>query len=268
MNEGGKGGLAEASFGTLLAADEPAAVQVYRPGGRSRLLILCDHAGKIIPRRLGKLGLPDSEIERHIGWDIGIAGVVRGMADALDAVAIMQPYSRLVIDCNRFPGTATSIPTISENTEIPGNDRLAAEEIAARQAEIFAPYHAAIGAELDRRKKAGEHTMLVSMHSFTPVYKGVARPWHVGTLYNKHAWLAGIVFDLLSAEPGLVVGDNEPYAVAENFDYSIPVYGEQRNLPHAGIEIRQDLIGSDVGQREWAARMTKVFAEAEKRTHG
>src|SRR5581483_7929520 len=116
--------------GALLASDEPAPVQIYRPNGRSRLLILCDHSDKIIPKKLGRLGLPESEIERHIGWDIGIAGVVRGMADALDAKAIMQPYSRLVIDCNRFPGSATSIPTISENTEIPGNDRLVADEIA------------------------------------------------------------------------------------------------------------------------------------------
>jgi len=251
--------------GALLASDEPAPVQIYRPNGRSRLLILCDHSDKIIPKKLGRLGLPESEIERHIGWDIGIAGVVRGMADALDAKAIMQPYSRLVIDCNRFPGSATSIPTISENTEIPGNDRLVADEIAARQTEIFAPYHSAIEAELDKRKTAGEHTMLISMHSFTPVYKGKARPWHVGTLYNQQVWLAGIVFDLLSKEPDLVVGDNEPYAVADNFDYSIPVHGERRNLPHVGIEIRQDLIASDVGQREWAALMTKVFKESEKR---
>lgn len=249
---------------TLLGPGDPSPVQIYRPAGRSRLLILCDHSDKVIPKKLGKLGLPDSEIERHIGWDIGIAGVVRGMADSLDAVAIMQPYSRLVIDCNRYPGSGTSIPTISENTEIPGNDRLTAEEAAARRDEIFAPYHAAITAELDRRKAKGEHTMLVSMHSFTPIYKGVARPWHIGTLYNRHVWLAGIVFKLLSEEPGLVVGDNEPYAVSDDYDYSIPEHGEKRNLAHVGIEIRQDLIAPDVGQREWAARMVKVFAAADK----
>jgi predicted N-formylglutamate amidohydrolase len=258
-------GTAAEQFGTLLGPDEPAPVQVYRPTGRSRLLIVCDHSDKIIPKRLGKLGLPDSEIERHIGWDIGIAGVVRGMADALDAVAILQPYSRLVIDCNRTPGTAASIPLISENTEIPGNDRLVAEETAARQSEIFAPYHACIEAELEKRRKAGQHTMLIAMHSFTPVYKGVARPWHVGTLYNRHAWLAGITFDLLSADKTLVVGDNEPYMVRDDVDYTIPVHGEKRNLPYVGIEIRQDLIAPEVGQREWAARMAKVFTAAEKR---
>lgn len=252
-------------LGTLLGPDEPDPVLVYRPAGRSRLLILCDHADKIIPKRLGKLGLPDSEIERHIGWDIGIAGVVRGMADALDATAIMQRYSRLVIDCNRTPGTAASIPLISENTEIPGNDRLVADEIAARQSEIFAPYHARIEAELEKRKQAGEHTMLIAMHSFTPVYKGVTRPWHVGTLYHRHAWLAGITFDLLSEDKTLVVGDNEPYMVRDDVDYTIPVHGERRNLPHVGIEIRQDLIAPEVGQREWAARMAKVFRQAEKR---
>ncbi len=261
-------GEIESKSGALLGSGDPAPVEIYQPTGKSRFLILCDHSDKIIPKKLGNLGLPQSEIERHIGWDIGIAGVVRGMADALDAVAILQPYSRLVIDCNRFPGGGTSIPTISENTEIPGNDRLTAEEMAARRSEIFAPYHAAIIAELDKRKAAGEHTMLVSMHSFTPVYKGVARPWHVGTLYNRNAWLAGIVFELLSKEKDLVVGDNEPYAVADEFDYSIPVHGEQRNLPHVGIEIRQDLIAPEVGQREWAARMAQVFAEAATRIPG
>jgi predicted N-formylglutamate amidohydrolase len=254
--------------GTLLGPDEPAPVEIYRPNGRSRLLIVCDHSDKIIPKKLGRLGLPDSEIERHIGWDIGIAGVVRGMADALDAKAILQPYSRLVIDSNRTPGTAASIPTISENTEIPGNDRLVADEIAARQAEIFAPYHEAITAELDARKAKGEHTMLVAMHSFTPVYRGVPRPWHIGTLYNRHVWLAGVVLELLRSEPGLVVGDNEPYMVNNDVDYTIPVHGERRNIPSVGIEIRQDLIASEVGQREWAALMTKVFREAEKRVQG
>ncbi|HVY00253.1 MAG TPA: N-formylglutamate amidohydrolase [Pseudorhodoplanes sp.] len=254
-----------ANSAALLAPGEPTPVEIYRPDGGSRLLIVCDHAGKAIPRKLGRLGLPESEIERHIGWDIGIAGVVRAMADALDATAILQPYSRLVIDCNRTPGTPSSIPAISENTEIPGNDRLVAEEIAARQSEIFAPYHAAITAELDRRQTAGEHTMLIAMHSFTPIYKGVSRPWHVGTLYHRQLWLAGVVFDLLSREKGLVVGDNEPYMVRDDVDYTIPVHGERRNIPHVGIEIRQDLIASEVGQREWAALMTRVFREAEKR---
>ena len=247
----------------LLAPDEPAPVEVYRPQGHSRILIVCDHAGLRVPRALRDLGIPRSELERHIGWDVGIAGVVRGMADALDATAILQPYSRLVIDCNRKPGAAASIPVISENTEIPGNDRLVAEEIAARQTDIFQPYHARITAELDARAAAGIHTMLVSMHSFTPVYKGVARPWHVGTLYNRHAWLAGIVFDLLREDRALTVGNNEPYMVSDEVDYTIPVHGEQRNLPHVGIEIRQDLIGSEAGQREWAARMARVFRQAE-----
>jgi len=247
----------------LRAADEPKAVEVYRPAGRSRFLLACDHAGRRIPRRLGNLGLPDSELERHIAWDIGIAAVTRGMADTLDACAIMQPYSRLVIDCNRQPGTPASIPVISENTEIPGNDRLVAEEMQARQTEIFAPYHARLTAELDRRERDGIKTILLSMHSFTPVYKGVARPWHVGTLYNRNSWLAGIVFDLLRQEPDLIVGNNEPYMVTDETDYTIPVHGEKRNLPHVGIEIRQNEIAGEAGQRLWAERMSRVFAAAE-----
>jgi predicted N-formylglutamate amidohydrolase len=255
---------AKSARATLLAPDEPPAVEVYRPNGRSRFVIVCDHAGKRMPRKLNKLGLPDSEIDRHIGWDIGIAGVVRGMADALDAIAILQPYSRLVIDCNRQFDSASAIPIISENTTVPGNDRLTAEEIQARRAEIFAPYHERITAELDARERAGVKTILISMHSFVPVYKGVARPWHVGTLYQKQAWLADIVFEILTRERGLVVGNNQPYAVTGD-DYSIPVHGENRNLPHAGIEIRHDGIRAEAGQREWAARMARVFSEAETR---
>lgn len=249
----------------LLTEDEPIAVEVYRPAGQSRFLIACDHAGRRIPRRLGDLGLPEAERERHIAWDIGIAGVVRGMADTLDACAISQPYSRLVIDCNRQPGTPASIPVISENTEVPGNDRLMPEEARARETEIFSPYHDAIDAELDRREKAGVKTILISMHSFTPVYKGVARPWHVGTLYNRQAWLAGIVFDLLREEPDLIVGNNEPYMVTDETDYTIPVHGEQRNLPHVGIEIRQNEIAAEAGQKLWAERMARVFTQALER---
>jgi predicted N-formylglutamate amidohydrolase len=246
-----------ARFERLLAEDEPSPVAVDRPGGTSPLLLACDHAERRIPRRLGQLGLGEPDLGRHIAWDIGIEAVSRQVGEALDATLIRQAYSRLVIDCNRPLDAVSSIPTISEATEIPGNLRLGPAERQARIDEIFAPYHAALAAALDAR--AGRPTLLVAMHSFTPVYLGESRPWHIGTLYGRDRRLALILYDLLRREPGLVVGDNQPYRVSDRTDYTIPVHGERRRLPHVGIEIRQDLIADPAGQTEWAECLTRLL---------
>lgn len=243
----------------LLAPDEPAPVTVLRPQGTSPFLLTADHAGRLIPQRLGTLGLPEAERQRHIAWDIGIAGTTRLLADQLDAVAILQTYSRLVIDCNRAPHVASAIPVVSELTEIPGNRDLSAAEIAARQAEIFEPYHRRIAAILDDRAGEGRPTILIAMHSFTPVFKGVARAVEIGLLYNRDPRLARALMDLLRAEGDLVVGDNQPYHVSDETDYGIPVHGERRGLPHVEIEIRQDLIAEEAGQRAWADRLTRLL---------
>jgi predicted N-formylglutamate amidohydrolase len=247
---------------SLLAADEPAPVAVHNENGTSPLVIVADHAGNIVPRALGSLGVPEAERRRHIGWDIGIAGTCRGLADALDATLIQQNYSRLVIDCNRTPGSETSMPEISELTPVPGNAGLSEAQTAARVREIFRPYHERIEAELERRRAQGRPAALVAMHSFTPVYKGAARPWHAGVLYNRDPRFAHLLMDLLRREEGLVVGDNEPYSVTDHTDYTIPVHGERRGLHHAAIEIRQDLIAEEKGQREWAARLARLLALA------
>lgn len=252
-------GTIEGNLGELLEEDEPAPVTVHNPGGRSPLLIVVDHAGNRIPRALGTLGVSDSERARHIGWDIGIAPVCRRLADALDACLIRQNYSRLVIDCNRPPGSETSMPTISELTPIPGNENLSDADKAARIAEIFQPYHDAIAVELDRRKHGNLPVALIAMHSFTPVYKGVARPWHAGVLYNRDARFAQKLRLLLEQETGLVIGDNEPYSVDDFTDHTIPVHGERRALHHIAIEIRQDLIAEEAGQRLWADRMARLL---------
>jgi predicted N-formylglutamate amidohydrolase len=241
----------------LLAEDEPPPVAIDRPDGASPLVLTCDHAARRIPRRLGQLGLTEPDLARHIAWDIGIEAVSRQVSDALDATLIRQAYSRLVIDCNRPLDAASSIPTISEATEVPGNLRLGAAERQARIEEIFTPYHAAITAALDAR--AGRPTLLVAMHSFTPVYLGESRPWHIGTLYGHDRRLALVLYDLLHREPGLVVGDNQPYAASDTTDYAIPVHGKRRGLPHVGIEIRQDLITHPAGQAEWAERLTRLL---------
>jgi len=246
----------------LLAADEPAPVSVYNDGGKSTFLLVADHAGNLIPRAIGRLGIDEADCQRHIAWDIGIAGLGRLLADALDATLIQQDYSRLVIDCNRPLQATTSIADVSENTPIPGNAGLSdcAREMRAR--EIFRPYHDRIEAELDRRRQAFRATALISLHSFTPVFKGATRPWHAGVLYNRDARFAHRLMALLNEEKDLFVGDNAPYAVGDASDYTIPIHAERRGLHHVLVEIRQDLIADESGQRAWVLRFARLLPRA------
>ena len=154
------------------------------------------------------------------------------------------------------------MPVISEVTPIPGNVGLSDADKAARISEIFEPYHAAIATELDRRNHSGLPVALIAMHSFTPIYKGVARPWHAGVLYNRDARFAKSLRLMLELETGLVVGDNEPYSVDDFTDHTIPVHGERRALHHIAVEIRQDLISDEAGQRAWAERMARLLPVA------
>ena len=249
----------------LLSPDEPSPVRVLRADGQSDLLLAADHAGRMIPASLGRLGLLDSELERHIAWDIGIAGVTDRLSAALDATAVLQTYSRLVIDCNRDPAVSSSIPEISETTPIPGNLGLSAEQRAVRRQAVFDPYHARIRALLDERQAAARRIVFVAMHSFTPVFKGESRAMQVGVLYNRDARLADIMLELLRAEGDLTVGDNAPYAVSDVTDYTVPVHAERRGLPHVEIEIRQDLIADVAGQAAWAARFERLLLAAIER---
>ena len=252
----------------LLDDGDPPPFWVLRGHGRSPFFLAADHAGRVIPRRLGDLGLPEGERSRHIAWDIGIAGATELLSEALDATAVLQTYSRLVIDCNRRPEWPSSIPTVSETTAIPGNEALRDDERSARQDEIFTPYHNAIAAMLDQRAAAARPTVLVAMHSFTPVFKGVARTVQAGILYSRHdrdLRLPRIMLDLLRAEGDLAVGDNQPYAITGASDYTVPVHGEERSLPHLEIEIRQDLIADAAGQAAWAARLARLLPLAAAR---
>lgn len=250
-------------FSPLLAADEPAPVIARNADGASSFFLTCDHYGRMIPRGLGDLGIDERERQRHIAYDIGIAGVAEAVSDALGAHLVAQRYSRLVIDCNRPLDAASSIPPISEATTIPGNQDLTQQAAFERQQRIFVPYHRAIAEALERRTQAQRPTILVSLHSFTPIYAGVARPWHIGTLYNRDARLPKLMLRELRAESALVVGDNQPYAVSDVTDYTIPVHGERRGLINTGIEIRQDLITEESGQREWAERLVRVLRKLE-----
>ena len=251
--------------GLRLGADEVPPVLERNTGGRSPFLLLADHYGRLIPKMLGDLGVPASELTRHVAWDIGIAGVAERLADALDARLVAQRYSRLVIDCNRPPDAPSSIPLVSEATTVPGNASLSREDALARRALLFDPYHRRINEIIDTRLREGIPTVLVALHSFTPVYAGVARPWHIGTLYQHDRTLPPLLLQSLRAETDLVVGDNQPYAVSDATDYAIPMHGEARGLINSGIEIRQDLIAGEAGQIEWAERLARAFREIERK---
>jgi predicted N-formylglutamate amidohydrolase len=246
----------------LLAPDEPAPARVLRESGTSDFVLTADHAGKTIPRRLGTLGVSAVDLERHIAWDIGIAGVTENLSRVLDATAVLQTYSRLVIDCNRDPSWPSAMPAISEFTEIPGNADLSEADRLARTSEIFLPYHHRIATLLDARAASGRRTILVAMHSFTPVFKGEPRMIEVGVLYFRRTRLAKAMLELLRNESDLTVGENAPYALTEDSDYSIPFHGERRGLEHVEIEIRQDLIASPAGQAAWADRFARLLTAA------
>jgi len=245
---------------SLLAEVDPPPFILHNPRGNSPFLLLADHAGQSIPAQLADLGLAKSELNRHIGWDIGIAAVTAELAQRLDALAIVQPYSRLVIDCNRPLHAASLIPEISDGTVISANRALSADQRQQRIDAIHAPYHARITAELDQRQHAKQPILLLMMHSFTPEMKGVARPWHAGVLYQHEPRFAHALRAALH-DDGWVVGDNQPYAVSDDTDYAVPVHGEQRGLLHVALEIRQDLIAQPSGQQAWAARLERILRQ-------
>ncbi len=216
--------------------------------------------------RLGELELEEAERRRHIGWDIGVMGLGTALAGLLDAPFVAQTYSRLVIDCNRDPDSAAAIPEVSDGTRIPGNCGLDGAARAARVAAIHAPYHDAIAGALDARAEAGRDTILIALHSFTPVFGGVVRPWQVGVLHDAgdthfaHAVLAGL------GATGLVVGDNEPYRM-DGTDFSVPHHCYPRGVPYLELEVRQDLIAVPDQQAEWAARLATLFTAAAARIY-
>jgi predicted N-formylglutamate amidohydrolase len=245
----------------LLGPEDPAPFAVFHREGRAELVMFCDHAGRAFPGALGTLGLGARELDQHIAWDIGIAGLGRRLAHSLDAPFFMTAYSRLVIDCNRHLDDPTSIPQESDGIRVPGNRGLGAAERRLRQEEIFRPYHAALTQEIKVRVAAGRVPVIISLHSFTPVMGGFQRPWHVGVLWNHDARMPVPLMRRLAEEPDLVVGDNEPYSGRDGHGYSIKVHAEALGLAHALLEIRQDLIADESGQERWAGILHRVLKD-------
>ena len=215
-----------------------------------------------MPSRLGTLGLSEPDLSRHIAWDIGVASLGRRLSERLGATFVAQRFSRLVIDCNRDPARADAMPAVSDGSAIPGNTDLSSDERAARVAQVFTPYHAAIAAELDARTARGPQTLVVALHSFTPVMGGFVRPWRFGVLHLGGSPFSDALLARLRADPDAgEVGDNAPYAM-DGIDFTVPHHAIRRGLDYAELEVRQDLLGDDAGQDAVAEILLRVLPEA------
>lgn len=222
------------------------------------ILILCDHASNAMPPELGRLGLPIAELERHIAYDIGAAWMTRALAAALGAPALLTTFSRLLIDPNRGLDDPTLVMRLSDGAIVPGNAELTDAGIARRIERYHAPYDAAIVAAIGQATEAGHPPAIVSLHSFTPVWKTTPRPWHVGVLWDRDRRLAAPLIDMLQSEPDLVVGDNEPYFGGLPGD-TIDRHATANGLPDALIEVRQDLIATRATAEAWGRRLAPLI---------
>jgi predicted N-formylglutamate amidohydrolase len=228
---------------------------VENRGAQGGYVVVCDHAVSTIPERYGTLGLDTAARDSHIAWDPGALPVSRALSKAFDAPLIFPGVSRLIIDCNRAPSHAGSIVTISENTPVPGNVDISGNERALRERQYYLPFHAEIDKVLDRCIARGVTPSVIAIHSFTPVYKGKARPWHIGILSNGDRRLADALLKKLGEETDLIVGDNEPYSAADGVYHTLERHAEGRGLPCVMVEIRNDLVATAAGQNFWSQRI-------------
>ena len=236
-----------------------APVELVNRDGRAAVLLVCDHASRAIPAALANLGLDESELSRHIAWDIGAAEVTRALAARLDAPAVLGGFSRLIIDPNRYPGHESSILERADGVVVPGNQGLDEAERARREAAFFRPYHDALAQCLAALQRRGPPPALLSIHSFTPMLEGERRPWEIGVLWDRDPRLPVPLIQRLSAD-GIVTGDNQPYNARDAIGYTIVEHAEPDSLLHALIEVRQDLIDTRHGVEAWSARLGDVLS--------
>jgi len=224
---------------------------LFNTTGRAPAVVVCDHASRAIPAALENLGLPDAALERHIAWDIGASELARSLALRLDVPAVLAGFSRLVIDCNRRLNDPTLIVAESDGQAIPGNMGITDAERAERIRACHDPYHGAIDARLGVFRQAQVIPALISIHSFTPVFGGKQRPWHVGVLWDTDGRMAQPMLEALRAVPGLCVGDNLPYSGRHPADYTVDRHAESAGLPHLCLEVRQDQLATRAGVERW-----------------
>lgn len=248
----------------LLQPGDPDPAGVVNPDGDSPFFLICDHAGNAVPQALDDLGLPREELERHIAIDIGALEIAKRLSQRLNAPLYYQPYSRLVIDSNRQTQVADSIPPVSDGTTIPANQDLSQADREQRRDEVLMPYHDRIEAALQARRQAGQETILVSVHSFTPELRAREqdRPWQVSVMWADNDRFGQPVLAELQKEAALNVGENEPYTVVMDGDYSIPLHAEKRGIDYVEFELRQDTTVGDTAAETWAERLERVLRAA------
>lgn len=246
--------------------DWPEPVEVLNEKGRSDIVLLCEHASNHMPAEYGGLGLDAGHLERHIAWDIGAAELTRRLSARLDAPAFLGTYSRLLLDLNRPLGSPGSIPIRSEDTDIPGNAGIGELEPARRGERIFTPFHDRVAGHLDIRVQKNRPTRIVTIHSFTPVFLGVSRPWHAGVLSARATAYGEAILSALRADGALNVAANVPYAVSRDTDYAVPVHGDDRSLDAVLIEVRQDLVADVDGIDQWCDLLATSLRMAQPAT--
>jgi len=246
-------------MGALLQDDEDSPFMAVNAQGQSPYVLICEHASRLMPKRLGTLGLTEAELASHIAWDIGAEKVARLLSRLMDAPLLLQRYSRLAYDCNRPPDAADAIPELSELTAIPGNRKLSADDRLIRMREIYRPFHDGVSLLLDRRAAAGQRSLVVSIHSFTPVYKGKPRSVELGILHDRDTTLSA---RLIKSFPNIDARLNEPYGPKDGVLHTLNLHGFARGLQHAMIEIRNDLVAGERGQDEWAQRLSVPLIQA------
>lgn len=244
--------------GNVSAGPDLDAVELIAGPPAASVLLLCDHASNALPPEYGTLGLAKAEFERHIAYDIGARVVTHRLAAHLNAPAVLSRYSRLLIDCNRGEDDPTLIMRLSDGAIIPANRSFDQAEREKRITRVYRPYHDAISKRIDETLAAGSIPFLLSIHSFTHAWRSVPRPWHAAVLWDKDPRLALPLIAELSAGGDIVVGDNEPYTGKLRGD-CLWQHGTSRGLPHAIVEIRQDLIATEPGQIEWAERLAAAM---------
>lgn len=246
----------------VLGKGEGECVAVERPDGTSPVLIICEHASRVLPASFGTLGLSEEALNSHIAWDPGALAVARGMSEALDATLVHQRFSRLIYDCNRPPESAGAMPEKSEVYDIPGNAGLSAEEKTARTEALYIPFHDAIRALIRDRKARGQETVIVTVHSFTPVFHGKTRAVEVGVLHDADSRLADAMLAAAGETTHYRVERNEPYGPLDGVTHTLILHGLSNGLRNVMIEVRNDLIADPAGQGVMASYLTRLLQQS------
>ena len=245
----------------LIGPGDPPPFMTYNDHGQAPVLLVADHASPFFPAAMNQLGLADWVLEQHVAWDIGSDRLTHFLADALDAPAVLAGFSRLIVDPNRKLDDPTAFIEISDGIAIPGNIDLDEEQKALRVQSFFNPYHGMIARRIGEFGQRGVVPALISIHTCTPVFDRIVRPWHIGIMWDTDPRIAVPLIEHFSASPDICIGDNEPYSGKHPHDFTIDHHAEPAGLPHVGIEVRQDLVTDDQGARKWAGILHTALAD-------